>query len=375
MGVHMKMFAVVLVLFSFLLSGCSAYNNLYGAPAQNNSPVYVPESLIVVQEDPEVSQEEPQSEEARLLAEELQRKIDERAAQEQPVEKKTIEEQTQPEETIDEQPEVSQIDPSQAIIVEETEKVSLQTQASDPDGDALTFAFTSPLDENGQWQTTYGDEGEYTATVTASDGDLTSTQDLLIIVNKKEESPVLESFSPQSSSVSLEETQSQAFEVKVSDLNKDPLAYEWKLDGDVVSSETSYTYQTTYDDSGSHTVKLDVSDGISSVSQIWAVEVANVNRLPILLEISPVSAKETDTITLIAEATDDDNSPLSYSISDARFAQEDNVFTWATDYDGAGSYTVTVSVSDGEDSDSQDVQITVANVNRKPVIVDITQKK
>ena len=118
-----------------------------------------------------------------------------------------------------------------------------------------------------------------------------------------------------------------------------------------------------------------MSDGISSVSQIWAVEVANVNRLPILLEISPVSAKETDTITLIAEATDDDNSPLSYSISDARFAQEDNVFTWATDYDGAGSYTVTVSVSDGEDSDSQDVQITVANVNRKPVIVDITQKK
>src|SRR3989338_9561281 len=55
------------------------------------------------------------------------------------------------------------------LIVKETELVNLVPNAEDPDKDALIFTFTSPLDDNGQWQTTYGDAGEYTITVTASD--------------------------------------------------------------------------------------------------------------------------------------------------------------------------------------------------------------
>ena len=31
----------------------------------------------------------------------------------------------------------------------------------------------------------------------------------------------------------------------------------------MLGTETQYTYQTTYDDAGTHTVKVDVTDGIS----------------------------------------------------------------------------------------------------------------
>ncbi len=261
-----------------------------------------------------------------------------------------------------------------AIIAQETETVSLQPKASDPDGDSLLFAFTSPLDENGVWQTTYGDAGEYTVTVTASDGDLTTTQDVLLIINKREEPPVLDASSPEDASVETSETKKVTFTVSVSDLNKDPLAYEWKLDGDVVGDTPEYEYQTTYDDSGSHTVKVDVSDGATSVSKIWAIDVANLNRKPVLGAVGPISAKETDVITIIAKATDADSDTIAYSISDPRFVQDDNEFVWNTDYSSAGTYTITLSATDGEDAVSQDVQITVANVNRKPVILDITQK-
>jgi PKD repeat protein len=356
----------------FMLSGCQVYTNLYGP--SNATEQYVPDSSIKVAEGEEdivseVTQDDTLSPEAKQLAEELAKKI----AAEKETEEVAAPEGPSPE-TPEETVPVEAPEEALALIAQETDKVSLQPQASDPDGDTLIFAFTSPLDEKGEWQTTYGDAGEYTVTVTASDGELATTKDVLLIINKKEEAPTIDSASPEGDVVEMSETERTSFRITASDLNKDPLSYEWKLDGEVVGDSTEYTYQTTYDDAGSHTVKVDVMDGVSTASKIWAVDVSNLNRKPVLAAFEPVEAKETDTITIIAEATDADNDAIEYSISDARFTQERNVFVWETDYNSAGTYTITITASDGEDEASQDVQITVANVNRKPVILDIIQK-
>ena len=239
----------------------------------------------------------------------------------------------------------------------------------------MVFTFTSPLNEKGEWQTTYGDVGEYTVTVTASDGESTTSRDVLIIVNKKEEAPTIDSAKPIESGLTADETQSINFEIAASDLNKDHLTYAWKLDGADVGTDNKYTYQTTYEDAGTHTVKVEVSDGFSSASKIWSVDVKNVNRKPALEKIDNIKAKETDKVTITALATDDDKDTITYSINDKRFMQENNVFTWQTDYDSAGTYEVTVSASDGKDTTSQTFTVTVENVNRPPVITDIVQKK
>lgn len=260
------------------------------------------------------------------------------------------------------------------IMVEETELVSLQPKAEDPDNDALLFTFTSPLDENGGWQTNYGDAGEYTITVTASDGTLTSSKEILIIVNKKEEAPVLESFSPAEDALELDETESMQLAVSAKDLNDDALSYSWKLDGTEVGVENSYQYQTTHEDAGSHTVKVSVSDGASSAERIWAVKVNNVNRAPEMKEIIPIEVNEMDKVVLNLDAADPDWDELKYSISDSRFSQEGNTFTWETTYDDAGSYEITVTASDGMDTVAQQVLVEVKNVNRAPVILDIVQK-
>ena len=262
------------------------------------------------------------------------------------------------------------------ITVQETELVSLSPQAEDPDKDTnLVFTFTSPLNEKGEWQTTYGDAGEYTITLTASDGESTTSRDVLIIVNKKEETPTIDSSKPIESGLTIDETQSVEFSVAASDLNKDTLAYVWKLDGTDVGNEEAYTYQSTYEDSGTHTIKAEVSDATSSTNKIWSVDVKNVNRKPALEKIEDIKAKETNTITITALATDDDKDTITYSISDDRFKQEDNVFTWQTDYDSAGTYKATVSANDGQDTTEQEFTVTVENVNRAPVITDIVQKK
>lgn len=261
------------------------------------------------------------------------------------------------------------------IIVEETNLVSLVPNAEDPDKDALSFIFTSPLDEKGEWKTNYGDAGEYTVTITASDGQLTATKEVLILVQKKEESPVIESSKPDATTLTIDETESLSFEVAAFDMNNDDLSYLWKIDGVEISDKNSMEYKAAYDDAGSHTVKIVVSDGISDAERIWSVTVNNINRKPQLAAIGDINGKETDRITITAGALDEDGDALTYSIDDERFEQDGNVFTWDTAYEDSGQHIFTLSVSDGIDTASQQVTVNLDNVNRAPVILDIIQKE
>ncbi len=324
-----------------LISACDVYNTLYIKQAEDAEGVS-DEEIIVEGLDEEAM------EEAETIGEEIGAGI----AKEK-----------------EEVPEDATV-----LIVQETELVNLVPNAEDPDKDTLIFTFTSPLDANGQWQTTYGDAGEYTVTVTASDGSLTASKEVLIIVNRKEEAPTLDSFTPEDTAITIDETESVEFSIRASDLNKDILRYSWKLDGVSIGNDDSLEYKTTYEDSGSHTVKAAVSDGIFETEKIWSATVNNMNRKPQISEIDDIKAKETDVITINAAALDDDGDALSYSIDDSRFVQDGSAFTWETTYDDAGKHLVTISVSDGVDTTGQEVTITVENVNRPPVILDIGQK-
>lgn len=54
--------------------------------------------------------------------------------------------------------------------------------ASDPDGDQLTFYYSSPFNESGLWQSTINDSGNYSILVEASDGNLSDYQYAELIV-------------------------------------------------------------------------------------------------------------------------------------------------------------------------------------------------
>ena len=225
MGVIVKKGALfsLMVVALFLASSCDVYNTLYVKPqqeAQTPTPDKITADVIN-----EISEQTP------VIP----------AVQEDPFEEK------------DELPKDTPV-----IISQETELVSLVPKAEDPDKDALIFTFTSPFDENGEWQTKYGDAGEYTITITASDGISTATKEVLVIVNKREEPPVFKNIKPAETAVSLDETKAMKFEADASDLNNDALSYIWKLDGVETNTGNSYNYQTTYEDAGSHTIKASV---------------------------------------------------------------------------------------------------------------------
>jgi len=318
--------------------------------------------------------EEPEEIDEEEVPEIVGEIVEEIIEEETPVETEETEEETVETEeveeiVIEEEPEVIDTE-AIVIIVHETEAVSLAPQAEDPDNDVITYSFTTPLDDDGKWLTTYGDEGEYTITVTASDGELSTSQEVLIIVNKKEEAPTIDSFKPIELTINTKEDTELSFSVEASDLNGDPLTYSWKLDGDEVSATESFKYKIGFNDAGSHTVKLDISDNNQETGKIWSLTVDNVNRKPTLAELSDITVKETETVLIEPFADDPDEDLITYMISDP--VGDDGV--WETSYDDAGEYNIEVSASDGIDTVGQEIKVTVQNVNRPPVIREILQR-
>lgn len=243
----------------------------------------------------------------------------------------------------------------------ETDLVKIEPKATDPDSEELTYYYGYPLDENGEWKTTYGSHGEYNIPVTVSDGKSNSTEEILIIVNKKDEKPSIDKFFPEND-ISINEGEKIDFEISASDLNNDNLFYIWLVDGIEKGNENKLKYQTGYKDSGSHEVISIVTDGIYNETKKWAVIVNDINIERILESIPDVEAQETDAISL--ELPDIKKYSLSYQISEP--IGNDN--EWLTDYNDSGTYSVKVKAVGIDYSVEEDVNVNVKNADRSPQI-------
>ena len=251
------------------------------------------------------------------------------------------------------------------ITVYETDFVSLKLDAVDEDGDTLFYGFTEPLDENGQWQTTYGDAGEYTIVVTVSDGQLETSNDIELIVNKKNMAPAFDSFTPEQTEITINEGEGINFEIIASDLNKDPLTYEWKLDEELVSKKESYNYKSDYGDAGTHKIIIIIFDGEEELKKEWIINVNKIDREALLDNIQDITATEGDIIQLDLPNFKKYN--LQYEISgriDKNNYQE-------TGYDDAGIYDITITIKDRSFTYSKTIRIEIIDKDRPPTFKPI----
>ncbi|MBI2522882.1 hypothetical protein HYW19_00670 [Candidatus Woesearchaeota archaeon] len=242
----------------------------------------------------------------------------------------------------------------------ETEKLSLNLNVDDPDADKLVYTFTSPLDEKGEWQTNYGDAGEYKSTITVSDGENRISEDVTIIVHRKEESPAIGGFSPKEKSITIDEGKEIKFSAEALDINKDELTYTWTINGEIVSNEKGIAFGTSYKDEGEYIVKIIVSDGMFNVSKEWNVNVNDVNLNEILNDINDITITETETASL--KLPDFRKYGLNYEISEP--LGNDN--KWKTGYDDSGAYDVKITVKGSDFEAEKNVKVTVRNKDRAP---------
>ncbi len=249
--------------------------------------------------------------------------------------------------------------------VDETEKLSLGLEVDDPDKeDVLTYIFTSPLDDNGEWQTTYGDAGEYASMVAVSDGENEVSEDILIIVTRKEAKPSIDSSTPKEEFVAIDETNNIEFKAVASDLNNDELSFKWILDGEKVSDKNEMLFETDYNSAGQYLVSFVVSDGVFNISREWEIDVNNVDVEGLVEQIEDVVAFETETASL--KLPDFEKYGLVYEITEP-FG--DN--KWKTSYDQAGEYKVKIKVEGKGFKEEKEVKITIKNKDRPPKLVGL----
>jgi hypothetical protein len=266
-----------------------------------------------------------------------------------------------------------------AKTVNEGALLQFTVNATDPDGDTLTYSTESlpsgatfdPITKTFSWIPNYTQAGNYQIHFIASDGDLTSNKDVVITVNNVNRAPVFDAISNQS----VNENILMQFTVNATDPDGDTLTYTTGLlPTGAVFDQTTRTFSWTpdYTQAGSYYLHFTASDGNLTSSKDVVVTVNNINRVPVFEVIESLNVNQGVLIQFTVNATDPDNDTLIYSVenlpSGATFNSQNKTFSWTPDFSQQGIYQICFMVSDGKLTDSLNVPIIVTN---QSPIVDI----
>lgn len=272
------------------------------------------------------------------------------------LDEKEYEDVEEAQETVEEELEEENVESQITIDVIEGDEVNLgNLQAADPDGDPIEYTFSKPLDEDGVWQTRDGDEGTYFVDITASDGLLSTTETIKIVVGPSNKGPVIDC------PTELNAVEGEVVELPctIFDREGDEVSF------DVTGYATDLTFTTGFEDAGVQTITITATDGNKITTHEVELLIQNTNRAPLVEDIGDIVALEGESVNLFVDAIDPDgdNLEISYPL----------IFTddgrWLTEKGDAGTYELEIEVSDGEEEVTVPVTIKVEKVNSAPTLL------
>ncbi len=290
------------------------------------------------------------------------------------------------------------------ISFKEGAELTLKARAFDSDGDILRYYYSWPLGKtSGEWQTNLGDKGNYTAYVTATDGNLGTTQSVNIQVLKNNIPPEMYITND---NLIVNEGQEFMFEVKAEDQNKDPVqislenipigasfnegVFLWKPAYNVVMNKTdnwknrliqysSYFNKKLNKDKKIFWLKFIASDGEDVVVHPVKISVKDFNQKPEIVAFYPnqsqINVGLGQTLNFMAAAVDADKDKLNYKWSFGllqKGVEGSNSITRT--FNSAGKKKVKLVVSDGFEDVEQEWVVNVipgqkvVEVNELPAI-------
>ncbi|HND51258.1 MAG TPA: putative Ig domain-containing protein, partial [Pirellulaceae bacterium] len=271
--------------------------------------------------------------------------------------------------------------------------LSFFVNASDVDQDDLTFAAQglpagatiAPSGVYGQaivsWTPTAGQLGAYDATFRVQDSGnngagpiLSDQQAVRLVVRNSNSAPTLRLVPPQT----IAEGGVVTVNLSATDADGDALTFTGRslpANASVDPRTGVFRFAPDYDQEGSYTVRLLVSDGNLTTTQDVPITVTRVNRAPVLAPLPDLLTQEGIPLNFTVGAHDPDADPLSFSVvadtlpPGATFDPANQSFSWTPGFDAAGLWQVRFEVADPAGATGAvDVNLQVLNVNRPPVI-------
>ena len=173
--------------------------------------------------------------------------------------------------------------------ISETDSLYLPIRVSDPDGDPVSLAVSNlppgaKLDTLGAfallWRPSYAQSGDWPVEITASDTlGASTTVTVTIRVLNRNRAPVIVSWQPADSVVSLSRGGTLAFSVVAVDPDSDQLRVRWYLDEQLQGEGADFTVSADQLGTGRHLVSASVTDGDKSVAHHWWLDILTAVRL------------------------------------------------------------------------------------------------
>ncbi|AFM24648.1 VCBS domain-containing protein [Desulfomonile tiedjei] len=262
--------------------------------------------------------------------------------------------------------------------------IDLTAYFSDVPADTLTYSYSidggtsQQITNPAQFSLTFDDNGSHNVVVTVSDGDGGTVDSNTFTVDVVNLNPV---FSGIIDNMTVNEGTSTLpidLTAYFSDVPADTLTYSYAIDGGTSQNIANPAqFSLSFDDNGSHSVIVTVSDGDGGTvdSNTFTVEVLNLN--PVFLGIIDNMTVNEGTSTLPIDLTalfsdvPADTLIHSYSIDGGTSQQITTPDQFSLTFDDNGSHNVVITVSDGDGGTVDSNTFTVDVVNLNPVFSGI----
>jgi VCBS repeat-containing protein len=296
---------------------------------------------------------------------------------------------------------------SSTVSAPENQTLALDVNATDADGDALTYSLAGGADQakfdlnsstgvltfkvapDFEANASVAGNNAYQLTVQVTDGTSPVTQSVTVTVTDQNDAP----FFTTSATRSVFENQTLALDLNATDQDGDALTFSLAGGADqakfdlnsstgVLTFKTAPDFEANASVAGSNVfqVTVQVTDGTSPVTQSVTVIVTDQNDAPVFTTSGSSSVLENQTLALDLNATDQDGDALTYSLTggadQAKFDLNSSTgvltFKTAPDFEanasvaGNNAYQVTVQVTDGTSPVTQSVTVTVTDQNEVP---------
>ena len=268
---------------------------------------------------------------------------------------------------------------SSTFSISENQTAIGQVSATDVEGDSLSFtvsgselsitsagilSFTTAPD--------YETKSNYTATVTATDGVNSTSQDLTIaITNLNDIAPVFSS----GSTFSAAENQNSIGTVSATDEEGDDIVFTVSGSELSINSAGVLTFISApdFESKSSYAASVVASDGVNATSVMLTINITNLNDVaPIITSTTSFTIAENTSAIGTLSIVDPEGGTFSFatggtdgsliSVSSAGVMS----FTTAPDFESKTSYSFSVSVSDGVNTSTKTFTISITNVNELP---------
>ncbi|MGB6370699.1 MAG: right-handed parallel beta-helix repeat-containing protein [Atribacterota bacterium] len=275
---------------------------------------------------------------------------------------------------------------SKPIITATEDQLYLyQIEASDPNGDTLTYSFIikpegmSIDSESGliSWIPANNQVGIHQIIVEISDGKQSVAQSFEIEVFNVNNPPLIFSYFPVNLNFDINEGDSVKFEVQTHDIDSNTtLSYQWLLNGMKVSSSTvsgdgsksSWIYFTGYGDYGQKRVKVLVSDGELQDYVQWNITINDITppAQPTLNTVTSPTNIPAQTLSGNKESN------TSIWINGVEVISVNSVTTWSYSYNlSEGENNISIISKDTMGNESNKIYATIILDTIAPAIPNL----